>query len=207
MALKSHLDMVKANLRVPRGNDAYWKLILELDQAGPWTIRQLVARSNVSTGTIGQFVDALQLAGIATIVGRDTPRRAHMPGAAHYRLARRPVDTPRLRRDGTELPEPQIQVLWRTLRMIKVFSPRELVELASEGGGEVNLSHARGYLSLLSAAGIIVQVKPNGAGDEGRYRLARDLGPRAPKILQARMIFDPNANQVVGDAQSREVSR
>lgn len=206
MAFRSHLELIDLNMRVPRGNEAFWELILALDKAGPWTIRQLVDRSNVTTGAIGQFVDALRLAGIAEVVERRLNGRPGLDPAAFYRLTRRPLDCPRLRRDGTELPEPQVQVLWRTMRMVKSFSPRELVDLASEGGRSINLSHARSYVSLLISAGVVVQQKSNGHGQEGLYRLKRDLGPRAPKILHARIVFDPNSSQVLGEAKAREVS-
>ncbi|MFH1796302.1 MAG: hypothetical protein ABIF45_17570 [Pseudomonadota bacterium] len=201
------IDMLKLNLRVPRGFDGYWKLILELDEHGPWTIRQIVLRTNVSTRSVSQFVDRLRKAGIAALVETRVSVAGQKSATACYRLTRRPIDTPRLYPDGSERPEDDLQLLWRTMKMVKSFTPRELADQAGSDDRAVGLELTRQYVSRLCAVGIVAVTQPVRSRREARYRLVRNLGARAPRILTARVVFDPNAKQVIGDAVASEVSR
>ncbi|SMH42212.1 hypothetical protein [Mesorhizobium australicum] len=196
MAARSDVDIVDLKLRVPRGGDGLWKLLLEIDRVGPWTKGQVAARTAVSTARINQFVDRLLAAGIATISDE---------GAC--RLTRRPTDAPRLRLDGSELPEDERQILWRTMKMLKTFSPRELAAQASSDERAIGLETTRSFINRMAQVGIVGIVQVPSRRGEGKYRLARNLGALAPRILSVSVVFDPNAVQVIGDAEASEVSR
>jgi len=200
MSLRSHLDLVELNLRVPRGYEGFWTVMCELDHKGPWTVADVVARSNVSTRTVSQYIERLARAGIAEVVAERPPHRGAFP-AKVYRLTRLPTEAPRLSRDGRELPETANQVMWRAMKMLKVFGPAELAEHCPG----VSLSTVRGYVGLLANAGVLALARKRRPDAEGRYRVARNLGSRAPKILAARIVFDPNAGRVVGEAEAAEV--
>ena len=199
------LDMIQASLRVPRGIDGFWSIITEIDLIGPWTIRAVAASTNVHLRNVSAFVDTLVAGGYAVVVD-SPPRGPKLPAAKTYRLLKRPADAPRLRRDGSELPEPHIETLWRTMKIAKTFTTSELAALSSTGERVVKISTARAYLRDLLRVGIIVEIRPGRSGQEAHYRLVRNLGSRAPKILNTHVVFDPNANAVVGEAIAREVS-
>ena len=121
-----------------------------------------------------------------------------------YRLLERPTETPRIDRAGNRLREPTIQTLWRTLRMVKVFTMSELAELATTPAYEVPLQAAQRYVSHLGRAGVVAQIT---TGEKPpRYRLVRDLGARAPIILRTTSLYDPNARVIIGDGETREVA-
>lgn len=200
MSLRPHLELVELNLRVPRGTEAFWRVIRVLDGTGPWTVADVVARSNVSTRTVSQFIERLRRGGFADVVEERPPYRGAFP-AKVYRLTRSPADAPRLARDGRELPETANQVMWRAMKMLKVFGPAELAEHCPG----VALSTVRGYVVLLAKAGVLALARKRRPDAEARYRIALGLGSRAPKILAARIVFDPNAGRVVGEAMAGEV--
>ena len=120
-----------------------------------------------------------------------------------YRLTQRPAETPRLDRQGNRLREPTIQTLWRTIKMVKIFTVPELAELASTPDHTVSVPSAGRYVTHL-ARGRVIAPLPKAAGEPPRYRLVRDIGARAPIILKTLSLYDPNANVVLGDSESIE---
>ncbi|TPI10281.1 hypothetical protein [Mesorhizobium sp. B4-1-1] len=193
--MRSLLDMVKINLKVPRGEAGFWSIILKLDAAGPWTIRQVGDRTNSKQRIVDNYVRRLLLAGFVEIA-KTEPRKG--PGnfaqARYFRLLKSPLIAPRIKQDGTLLPETGNEQVWRAIRMLKSFSALELHEHCAS---EVAPGSAGNYARALAATGVIVGTWPN-------YRLVRDLGPAAPKLLTAKMVFDPNTSAVLGDVVARE---
>ena len=130
MSRHSLMDSVILNLRVPRGEAGYWAIILHLDAAGPWTVRQVSDCTNVDVSIVANYVRKLRLAGIADCVAEQANgiNGRNLPGAKVYRLTVRPYDPPRLRKDGTPIPPMAIERLWLAMKMSKVFEVDELVE-------------------------------------------------------------------------------
>ncbi|MER8923353.1 hypothetical protein [Mesorhizobium sp. LNJC384A00] len=197
MSLRAIVDMVQISIAVPRGEAGYWSIIRDLDLGGPWTVRQICDRTNVSTSLVGRYVRRLKLAGIAQVVETRTAGNVgggNLPAAVIYRLVRRPLVAPRISRDGKAMPELGIEQLWRAMKMAKVFSHADL----SEHCPDVAIGTVKAYLQALSAAGIV-------AGNPGAYRLVRNLGLQAPKILATKLVYDPNKKTVVGPSVTFEV--
>ncbi|RUU24985.1 MarR family transcriptional regulator [Mesorhizobium sp. M6A.T.Ca.TU.002.02.2.1] len=188
---RSIVDMVEISIAVPRGEAGYWSIIRELDRDGPWTVRQICQRTNVKTQAVGTFVRKLRLAGIAQVVEKQASneggRRDNLPEAVVYRLAKRPLLAPRLTLDGKVRPEMAIDRVWRAIKMSKVFSLADIKESCPD----VHPSAAEAYLRALCRAGVVV-------GTPRSYRLARNLGLQAPKILATKVVFDPNSKTVIG---------
>lgn len=202
--LRSYPEIVQASLRLPHGNDAMWALIKEMDEAGPWTMRQLEYRTNLSRGALKRFVKNLVANGFAGIVGEE-PVRA-LPPKQIFALLKRPVQAPRFGLDGKPLDETKIETLWRTMKFAKVFTSADLASLASTDERPIPLGYVKGYVSLLLQAKVLVIAAPHRSNKPAIYRLARNLGARAPMVLEARVLFDPNANTVLVDAGTREAS-
>lgn len=195
-------EVIAANLRLPVGNAALWALILELDNAGPWTPGQVVARTNLNGGTPRDFIRKLKAGGFAEQVGTTMTVAGKNPQAAPlYRLTKRPIEAPRLRRDGSVMPELGIEAIWRAIKMAKVFTITELADLTS-----IERNTVSDYCIRLAGAGVLSKI-PKHKTRELQFRLVRNLGRLAPKILTGKMVFDPNAGVFVGTAEAREASK
>lgn len=192
MSRRTLVDMVTLSLTVPRGEAGFWSIIRELDETGPWTVRMVHDRSNVALQVVAHYVRKLHLGGFAELVDQKPHR--NLASANVYRLLRKPLQAPRLRSDGTELPETRAEQLWRAMKMAKYFAPADLAELCP-GVAEAT---AHNYCYQLAAAGILART---GSG----FRLVRNLGNQAPRVLATKMVFDPNAGAVVGPSVAREV--
>ena len=198
-----YLERVNANLVLPRGYDGMWRVMLDLDEAGPWTVRDVWGRMNENIGSVHQYLRRLKLAGIARQVGERLTGGKNPQAAPLYRLTQRPLETPRLREDGTAQPEPLIETLWRTIKMAKAFTAAELAALAGRDGRIVNVASARSYCDNLTRAGLLGRTIGNDR--QSRYQLLVNAGAKAPKILAGHIVYDPNAGQVLGDMPVREV--
>jgi len=198
MSRRPLLDTVQLSLQVPRGEAGFWSIIRDLDSIGSWTVRQVHDRTNVDVTMVARFVRKLRLGGYAELVGSQANglNGRNIPAANTYRLKKRPVLVPRLDKEGRALPETANEQLWRAMKMTKAFTPAELAELCPD----VSVSAAKGYSYALTAAGVL-------SHRQGTFRLLRNLGNQAPKILATKLVFDPNTGQVLGPAVAREVSR
>lgn len=187
------LDMVQANIRVPRGEAGFWSIIKELDEQGPWTARAISQRTNCARQLVTRYIRKLRLGGFAELVEQHVGQTG-LPGANVHRLVKKPALAPRLAADGTLLPESAKDQLWRAMKMTKLFGAADLVAVCPD----IPLSTARNYAYALAAAGVLSQ---NGHV----FRLVKNLGSQAPRVLATKLVFDPNAKAVVGSSIAREV--
>jgi hypothetical protein len=190
--------MDSVNVRII-GDDDYWNLILAHDVLGAWSVDDIAEDSRVSKAVIRIFIERLVKGGYAqaviTALGKDTVR----PLA--FRLLKRPLCKPRLKADGSPLPETMLETMWRSMRMAKTFSAQSLSDFGNERETKVSLETARRYLSDLAKAGIVAPLEKSGK----TFRLVRNLGSRAPRVLTAHIVFDPNSKTVIGDPVASEV--
>ena len=49
-------------------------------------------------------------------------------------------------------------------------------------------------------------VVKGGANKQAVYRLFKNLGNEAPKILRCHAVYDPNSETIIGEADAAEVS-
>jgi hypothetical protein len=203
MPRRPFLEQLELQAELPRGNAGLWSIILRLDEAGPWTASDVDGQTNLNPGTARGLVRRLVAGGYATRVGSRTTRGRNPQEAPLYRLTSRPAEVPRLAPDGTAYPELLIERLWRVIKMAKEFTADELTALATTEDRPINPLSARSYCDRLARAGVLARATRRGA--EPRYRLTRNLGARAPKILAAKVVYDPNAGEVLETASLREV--
>ena len=197
MARRTTVEMVALSASVPRGHEGFWEIIRGLDQSGPWRLHDIDYATNVDRASSKDYVHRLERAGFVQRVG-EGPGHKGKGTATLWRLVRAPIEAPRLARDGTLLQEPLSQLLWRTIRIIKSFTIRELAESASLPDRQVSIGRASRYVVPLAEVGVLLPLSTGGTRVGHQYRLVRDLGPKAPMLTRSLMVFDPNTRQVVG---------
>lgn len=207
MAGRPTPELHALRVAVPRGYVGFWSVIRELDRDGPWTVAMVVNQCNVTRKTVHDYISSLHLGGFAEIVAERAAENAgsRLPERS-YRLTRRPVEAPRLRKDGTPcLPTGQSQ-MWRAIRQLPTFSAPELAMAASTDVVPVTIEAARHYLKHLSGAGYIVPVAKGRAGAwTWRLRPTMNTGPMPPLVMRTKLVWDQNQQKVVAAEPAREV--
>lgn len=206
MGKRPHLEYLALSLRVPRGHEGFWSIIQEIDPQGPWKLADIYDRSNVSDrSTIRDFLTRLVRGGFAVVVEHVRIGRPPVP-VPLYRLVRPSREAPRIRRDGTVLPEPAQETLWRSMKMLGRFTVDALAAAASTEDRIVPRATAHRYVRLLAEVGVLSVAFAGTRGSPAEYLLVRNLGGFAPKILRAHVVFDPNSNTVLGASAAKEVA-
>jgi DNA-binding IclR family transcriptional regulator len=170
-----------------RGQDRYWYLMRSFyANSGTFTIDDIWWRTNANRNSVAEYMRRLEKAGYIQRVG-------HEGKLVVFTIARDSRWTPRVRRDGTEVCPKRQDHMWRTMKMLKVFSVQDLAVSASTDVVQVSEAHAKDYLKHLCNAGY---VRKTGTG---KYALvgSRVTGPLAPYIQRVKQVFDPNLNKVV----------
>ncbi len=184
---------VVANSLEPKGRQAVWEHIRKL-QADWFTTGQIFEPTQIPRRTISSYLSCLENGGY--VESRRSPK-----GTVEFRLLRDVgVHAPRLSRDGTPVISGNgNDNLWRSMRILKQFSPLDLAVHSTTDTVKVGLKTAKTYCVMLLATGYlrIVQRASNaGTGRLATYRLIRNSGPLHPEIQKIKQVFDPNTNAV-----------
>lgn len=210
MARRPYTEHITLHLQVPRGFEGYWSIIQSIAENGDgtFTIRAIDALSNVDIDSIKDYVKRLEKAGyVAKVTTTSIATTTGIRETAIYRLVRNSYTAPRIRRDGTVLPETSQDTLWRTMKMLKRFTASGLHLHARGAGCAPPLQTIKRYLNHLAQSGILRRLSPGGGrGHACEYQLVLNIGARAPKILRAHIVFDPNSNAILGTTEAKEVA-
>lgn len=104
------------------------------------------------------------------------------------------VDAPRVHRDGTAVTQGQGRInMWRSMRILQVFSAKDLAISAATPTCEIKLSSAEDYCRHLSRAGYLRRDK------DGRYSFLRHMftGPKPPMIQRVKRVWDQNLKKIM----------
>ncbi|WP_035597101.1 hypothetical protein [Halomonas salina] len=177
---------------------AMWETMRRLNAQGEFTVRDvwLVMGPEAPISRPRDYMEGLERAGY--IKRSDAPRKPGQPVPFH--LARDiGVEAPRVRRNGTELPPPGREQLWRTLKILGDFTAAELADAASTPASPIKRTTAEEYCHYLQQAGYLGITREGSPGIATRYRLipSRWSGPKAPMIQRTKNLFDPNRGEVV----------
>ncbi|UXU74334.1 MULTISPECIES: hypothetical protein [unclassified Paracoccus (in: a-proteobacteria)] len=159
--------------------------------SGPMTRTELQVASKVAASTVAAYLKALVAGGIVD--------KAEDQGRSTYRILR---DTgfhaPRLKADGTPVKTGGAGLnLWRSMRMLKQFSARDLAAHSTTTEVDTTENHAKVYCSHLLAAGYLKVVQKAAPPKRAAiYRLIRDTGPVPPKTQRVHQVYDPNTGEV-----------
>ena len=202
MACRSAPQWTTMRLKLPRGFEDFWSLMLELDaRQGSFTTAEIVGETNVQRQSVEHYVARLAAAGIVKLV--EQRRRAPMLRENVYRLARRPKAAPRVRADGTVIARTAQECLWTSIRSLVTFTTRDLA-FAATVDRPVRLKTAQRYVNELARAGYLTAHHPHGSRRPAVYRLkpAMNTGPQPPSVLVTEQVWDRNLKKIVGDTVS-----
>lgn len=190
-----------------RGNEHYWSVIRELDQAGSWPIGDVHARTNgVDRSTVRDFVKRLVAGGFAEDAQDGTEAQPR------FRLLKTPMAAPRLRRDGTVAAQGRSQVhMWNVIRgpmSREGFTFRDVALYGSTETLTVPPVTAKSYIQHLARAGYLLCVRKGRPRQPAVWRLkpAMNTGPKPPLILRSQIVFDQNRNEAIGPVDAEEVT-
>lgn len=142
------------------------------------------------------------LAGLvkADILSKEQPAR--FAPAVYTLLRDLGVDAPRVRKDGSIVPETAQERMWKAMKVLRVFSVRDLIIHAALPDAPIAASAAKGYCQWLARGKYLVPLAA--PGDVQRYRFVRDTGAKAPQILRVKQLYDCNLGKVMAgdDLQS-----
>jgi hypothetical protein len=192
---------------LPRGPEHYWREMIARGAKG-FTIRDIAfASDGVTYAAVKTYIRWLLKQGYLVKTGE---RPTGYGRADVYGVCKASRAAPTMRRDDYAGQRGEIQqALWRAMRSLGPFTLPELAFAASTDERVVKVRTAETYVRRLARAGAIEIVEPYKKGAKGapgakagRYALKRsaNTGPKAPKIFAAEIVFDPNANRVLGDA-------
>lgn len=189
---------VDAKRPIRRGSAYMWSVVRDLtaaDRNRAFGVADVLDQTNgTEPGTVRKWLRTLVKAGVLT------------EEQGSFRCLRRPTMLPHISNDGRIVPA-RNDAMWATIRGLRTFTPRELALVASTEEAAVKEWTAKAYVVKLFAAGYLVVVTPATSRRQATYRLkpSKNTGPLAPRILRTKLVYDPNLNQVMGDAEIEEV--
>lgn len=180
--------------RLLRGQEHFWQVMRRLSREhGSFSIREIDLASNAPKGAIGRYV-------------RDLVAIGHVQscGEGRYEIVRDQAATPRIGRRSTGT-----QAMWNVLRGPlgrDGLTYRDVAAFASTERSPVSPETARAFLRTLFDAGYLVTLGKGKAGNPTVWRLkpAMDTGPMPPMILRSKLVYDQNANKVMGEPLAEE---
>lgn len=184
---------------VQRGSAYMWSVVRELteqDRDRAFSAAEVLARTTrTEVSTVRKWLKTLARAGILE----------SSPDGSAWRCLRRPVLLPHLSNDGRIVSTGQ-DAIWNAIRKLKSFTAAEVAVAASTEETPVALATAARYVRALNDAGYFVVERAGRPGRPACYRLKPAMAkrPLAPRILRAKLIYDPNVNAVVGESEAEE---
>jgi hypothetical protein len=164
-----------------------WATMRELET---FTLRELCRAVNIGRDTVithgkaGDYLRGLVRAGIVTQTETGRLAEAHQ-----YTLTKdMGVRAPRVRKDGSLLPDSGRNRMWKAMQVLGRFSVRELMHAASLDDAPVAYNEAKTYCQWLARGGYLLR----SGGERFAFVRARHTGPKAPQILRVKVLYDPN---------------
>lgn len=194
---------VDTGTRIRRGRAHFWSVIRDLtadDRDRRFDATDILRCSaDVEISTIRRELRLLQAAGFLEAITTDR--------VEEWRVIKRPTTLPSLTADGRPAHSGQA-AMWNAIRALGGFTHGEVAVAASTEELAVSPVAAKSYVLRLAKAGYL---KCEAAGNwkrQARWRLRPSMnsGPLPPKILRAKLVWDPNFNEVIGDTEAEEVT-
>tara|TARA_R110002049_G_scaffold73362_2_gene189749 strand:+ start:11659 stop:12270 length:612 start_codon:yes stop_codon:yes gene_type:complete len=186
-----------ATSREPQGRQPLWDEMVKFNGT-PFTITNVFDQTHVNRHTIRSYLKALTLANYVERIEPETGA-IREEAAIKFRVIvdPAPYHAPRLNRNGKPVSQGGgVENMWRTMRMIGEFSPRDIAVHATTDIVSVTDTTAKAYCTKLLKAGFLKVVsKAKPPTKQAVYRLVRNTGPKPPIIQRTQQVFDPNTRK------------
>ena len=164
--------------------------------------RDIWMETALGRDTVKTYITGLQKAGYIRHIG-DRPTGNIKPARVFEIVPEKEVkEAPRVRKDGTEVTMGRgREFMWRTMRILKDFTPQDLAVTATTEDHQIALDEAEYYCRYLCLAGILR--KTSARPVSYHFQAHRYTGPRPPQIQRVKQVWDPNTETVLwsgGDA-------
>ena len=191
------------------GNEYYWSIMMDREMRGEtFSVDDIFDQSSCADRTIiNSLLGKLAKADIIAATG-DTNER----GAPIYRVLVRRSTVPVINREGVVLHEhiTAKQAIWNAMRSPVCrlgFSLADLILYASTDTLQIKPGPARNYIHFLTQAGYLTVIRRGTIKELPFWRLTRNTGPIAPKVLRSECVYDPNAEKIYGEARVKEIGQ
>lgn len=193
------------------GRQGVWQAIRKLRQ---FTLQAIANEAAADLTAARTYVDSLRRGGYLAVIGTAPPKGA----AGNPQSARKRAnifelvkdvgfEAPRVKRDGS----PCIQgaareQMWRAMKLLDSFTPRELALAASTDDQAVSDVDAADYARNLHKAAYLTVIQAATKRTQARYRFVRNRnsGPLPPQVQRLSSIWDPNLRMVVWQEEPAE---
>jgi len=173
-----------------QGQDGVWA---QVRTQRFFTVADIQDATSIPRKTITDYLKRLTAGGVVRLCDEGD-------GADQYELVKdMGVHTPRFRPNGEPVTQGMgNQNMWRSMRMMSEFSPRDIAAHSSTDAVNVSEDTAKKYCGHLLKAGYLrVLVRAVPGKRQARYRLIKDTGPLPPKVQRVKRVFDPNSGEVM----------
>lgn len=132
------------------------------------------------------YMSKLQGEGVLTICGKDGRKNIYTihDDSDLFRMTAE-------KRTGLEA------ALWRSMRIMRVFSPPDLQTTLIGSGVAYEAPQIQAYCSLLVRARYLAVLRKAGKIHAAQYRLVNDTGPLPPIEKRMRVVVDENEDRIV----------
>ncbi len=171
------------------GRDIIWKAIRELKT---FTKQDLLYKTDVNLGTICTFLTSLENADYIS-KKEIKKQKNNMPLFEYCLIKDIGVDAPKVRKDGSRVKPKATDNMWRTMRILKKFSVKDLILNATTDDVQIKPTSADSYCKYLCRAGYLVR----NADKTYTFLQSKYTGPLAPMIQRIKQLYDPNIGKIV----------
>lgn len=175
-------------VRGEEGREYIWRKACQMSLTQPFTYHSLSAEVGLAPDTIRTICRAWEEAGKLVRVPSER-KLVHLEVPRHLndqaiRISVRPADTPQDR-------------MWRVIRKLTSFDPRDVAMYANCPEIEVSEEAALEYCRVLFRSGYLRALRKAVPGQKPPiYQLIRNTGPRAPREKRIRAVWDENLGKI-----------
>ncbi len=178
------------------GHEEMWASICRLSRSDCFTVDDLMADARVSHGTALAYLGRLVRNGLA--VKRASGRK----GVFVYQASKCSNWPPVFDGQGRLSNDHAMRAaLWRSAKMIKVFSVRDLQVAATSDSLQINAGQAQRFIERLEGSGYLRrEAAPNAAGEQmWRFLSHMNTGALPPRFCNANLVFDVNQRRFMNE--------
>ncbi len=182
------VDKIAQNLK-PHGQDGVW---IEIRKLQVFTAAEIHKSTDIHRRTVADYIRRLEAGGYVE-------KHVSYEDTLQFKLMRDAgVHAPRLKKNGDPVTQGGGNAnLWRSMRMLKVFTPQDLALHSTNETVEVSAETARLYCGILLKAQYLRVLRKAVPGKhQAQYRFIRDTGPQSPQVQRVKQVFDPNIQEV-----------